>query len=127
MSELKTAVVILSDPSTGTDESVGRVLNGLAAAWDYGQVGEALVIFQGTGTRWPEKLQEAGHPVHALYQAVRDKIAVVASGGCSIAFGAKDSVADAGIETISNNKAPGTPGVASLRELTEQGYRVLTF
>ncbi|MBG6106009.1 hypothetical protein [Micromonospora vinacea] len=32
----------------------------------------------------------------------RDKIAITASGGCSIAVGAKDSVVDAGIEAISN-------------------------
>ncbi|GAA2716587.1 DsrE family protein [Actinoplanes palleronii] len=127
MSETKTAIVILSDPAPGAEESVGRVLNALATAWDYGQHGEALVLFQGAGTRWPEQLQDTAHPAHAVYQAVREKVAVVASGGCSIAFGAQDSVAAAGIETVSSNQAPGTPGVASLRELTDQGYRVLTF
>lgn len=48
----KTAVVVLSDPSTGSDEALGRVFDALATAWEFAQGdSEALVLFQGTGTR----------------------------------------------------------------------------
>ncbi|MCR6487862.1 hypothetical protein M8542_34050 [Amycolatopsis sp. OK19-0408] len=123
----KTAVVVLSDPSTGTEEALGRVFNALATAWEFAQGGEALVLFQGAGTRWPAVLADAAHPAHELYTAVKKQVATVASGGCATVFGATQGVEDEDIKQISQNQAPGTPGVASIRELVQSGYSVLTF
>ncbi|WP_436535975.1 hypothetical protein [Actinoplanes sp. HUAS TT8] len=123
----KTAVVVLSDPSTGTDEALGRVFDALAAAWEYAQDGEALVLFQGTGTRWPAVLADPAHPAHELYQAVKEQVATVASSGCTTVFGASKGIESEGIKQIGQNQAPGTPGVASFRELEKDGYRILTF
>lgn len=124
----KTAVVVLSDPSTGSDEALRRVFDALATAWEFAQGdSEALVLFQGTGTRWPAVLADPGHPAHELYTAVKEQVATVASSGCTTVFGANKGIEDEGIKQIGQNQAPGTPGVASIRELVESGYRVLTF
>ncbi|MEU3642868.1 hypothetical protein AB0E59_05735 [Lentzea sp. NPDC034063] len=123
----KTAVVVLSDPSTGTEEALGRVFNALAAAWEFAQGGEALVLFQGAGTRWPAVLADAAHPAHELYTAVKKQVATVASGGCAVVFGATEGVEAEGIKQVSQNQAPGTNGVGSIGELVRSGYQVLTF
>ncbi|MFC4533596.1 hypothetical protein [Sphaerisporangium dianthi] len=123
----KTAVVVLSDPSTGTDEALGRVFDALATAWEFAQDGEALVLFQGTGTRWPAVLADPAHPAHELYAAVKKQVATVASSGCTTVFGANEGIEGEGIKQIGQNQAPGTPGVASIRELVHDGYRILTF
>ncbi|UOZ05432.1 MULTISPECIES: hypothetical protein [unclassified Amycolatopsis] len=123
----KTAVVVLSDPSTGTDEALGRVFDALATAWEFAQGGEALVLFQGTGTRWPAVLADPAHPAHELYTAVKKQVATVASSGCTTVFGATAGIEAEEIKQIGQNQAPGTPGVASIRELVESGYQVLTF
>ena len=34
---MKSAIVILSDPKSGSEESLGRVFNALAAAYDFKQ------------------------------------------------------------------------------------------
>ena len=60
---MKTAIIILSDPKGESEESLGRVFNGLAAAYDYKSAGkEVSILFQGAGTRWPEVLQKENHP-----------------------------------------------------------------
>ncbi|MFJ1764806.1 hypothetical protein ACIOD2_31085 [Amycolatopsis sp. NPDC088138] len=123
----KTAVVVLSDPSTGTDEALGRVFDALATAWEFAQAGEALVLFQGTGTRWPAVLADSAHPAHELYTAVKKQVATVASSGCTTVFGATEGIEAEEIKQVGQNLAPGTPGVASIRELVESGYQVLTF
>lgn len=123
----KTAVVVLSDPSTGTDEALGRVFDALATAWEFAQEGEALVLFQGTGTRWPAVLADSAHPAHELYTAVKEQVATVASSGCTTVFGANEGIEAEGIKQIGQNQAPGTPGVASIRELVKSGYQILTF
>ncbi|HEX6346824.1 hypothetical protein [Umezawaea sp.] len=123
----KTAVVVLSDPSTGTDEALGRVVNALAAAREFAQGGEALVLFQGAGTRWPAVPADPAHPAHELHTAMRQQVATVASGGCATAFGATGGVEAEDVKQVSQNQAPGTAGVASIGELVRSGYHVLTF
>jgi hypothetical protein len=50
----KAAIVVLSDPKSGSqEEALGRVFNALAAAYDFKQRGDDVsVLFQGAGTRW---------------------------------------------------------------------------
>lgn len=122
MSE-KTAVVIFSDPKTGTEEALGRVFNGLAAACDFKAAGEDVkIIFQGAGTRWIEQLQKPDHMLHALYTAVEDKIEGV-SCGCVDAFGANAS----GFDLVTDNKVPGTSGLSSFVKLRKEGFNTLIF
>ena len=48
---MKAAIIILSDPKSGSEESLGRVFNALAAAYDFKQRGDEVTVrFQGTGT-----------------------------------------------------------------------------
>lgn len=119
----KTAIVVLSDPKAGSDESLGRVFNALGVAYDCKTIGEDVVIlFQGAGSRWPEELQKEDHPVHALYKSVEDKIKGV-SAGCANVFGADA----AGFDLISENQVPGTSGLPSFVKLQNEGFTVITF
>lgn len=120
---MKTAIIILSDPRSGTDEAFGRAFNALAAAYDCKTAGQNVaVLFQGTGTRWPEELAKPEHGLHQLFQAVHDTVAGV-SAGCVEAFGAHPS----GFDLVTDNRVPGTAGLPSLVKLHAEGYQVLTF
>ena len=78
---MKTTIVVLSDPKSGSEESLGRLFNALAAAYDFKTAGEEVgILFQGAGTRWPEVLREENHPVHALFKAVEDRVQGISSG-----------------------------------------------
>jgi hypothetical protein len=124
---MKSAIVILSDPKSGSEEALGRVVNALAAAYDFKQKGdEVSILFQAAGTRWPAELDKSGHPAHALYEAVKDKVAGV-SCGCSDVFGARADAEKSGYDLLTENAVPGTSGFPSLRRLTSEGYSILTF
>jgi DsrE/DsrF-like family len=119
----KTAIVVFSDPKTGSEEALGRVFNGLAAAFDFKEAGEEVkIIFQGAGTRWPETLQKEDHMLHTLYKGVEGKIEGV-SCGCVDAFGANAS----GFDLVTDNQVPGTSGLSSFVKLKKEGYNVLIF
>ncbi len=124
---MKAAIVVLSDPKSGSEESLGRVFNALAAAYDFKQQGDEVTVrFQGTGTRWIGELSKAEHPAHELFEAVKDTVAGV-SCGCADVFGANEEAEKSGFELIKDNPIPGTSGLASLRKLAADGYTVLTF
>lgn len=124
---MKTAIVVLSDPKSGTEEALGRVFNALAAAYDFKQSGdEVSVLFQGAGSRWIGELTKTEHPAHKLFEAIKDKVAGV-SCGCADVFGARESVTASGYDLITDNQVPGTTGLPSFQKLTKEGYTVLTF
>ena len=124
---MKTAIVILSDPKSGSEEALGRLFNGLAAAYEYKQRGqEVTVLFQGAGTRWAGELVKKDHPAYALFVAVKDKVAGV-SCGCADVFGAREGAEACGLDLITDNPIPQTSGVASLARLTAEGYTIITF
>lgn len=124
---MKAAIVVLSDPKSGTEEALGRVFNALASAYDFKQGGdEVTVLFQGAGSRWIGELTKADHPAHKLFEAVKDLVAGV-SCGCADVFGARESVVASGFELITDNQVPGTTGLPSLQKLIKDGYTVLTF
>ncbi|MFZ4875068.1 DsrE family protein [Janthinobacterium sp. Mn2066] len=123
---MKAAIIILSDPKAG-EEALGRLFNGLAAAYDFKQQGAQVgIYFQGAGTRWPGVLAESSHPVHALYQAVQDKIVGV-SCGCADVFGAREEAEKTGYALITDNQVPGTSGLPSIARIAADGYTVFTF
>lgn len=119
----KTAIIVLSDPKVGTDEATGRLLNALAAAYDFKTAGEDVkILFHGTATRWPEQLQNEAHPGNKIYTLVEDKIEGV-SAACSEVWGANPS----GLDLITGNNIPGTAGLPSLVKLKKEGYSILIF
>lgn len=123
---MKVAIIVLSDPNNGED-ALGRVFNALAAAYDFRQQGdEVSVLFQGAGTRWIGKLNESNHPVHELFNAVKDTVAGV-SCGCAEVFGATEEIEKSGFDFIKDNAVPGTAGLPSLRTLAAEGNTILTF
>ena len=124
---MKAAIVVLSDPKSGSEESLGRLFNALASAYDFKQRGdEVTVLFQGAGTRWIGEVGKADHPAHDLFEAVKDTVAGV-SCGCADVFGATQEAENSGFGLIKDNPVPGTSGLPSLRKLTAEGYTVLTF
>jgi len=123
---MKAAIIILSDPKSG-EESLGRVFNALAVAYDYKQHGdEVTVLFQGTGTRWISELSKADHPVHGLFDAVKDSVAGV-SCGCAEVFGATEEIEQSAFEFIKDNAVPNTAGLPSLHKLALDGYSIFNF
>ena len=123
----KAAIVILSDPSSGSEEALGRVFNALASAYEFRSQGdEVSIIFAGAGTRWLGELVKPEHPAHALFLEVQGSIAG-ASCGCADAFGASEAVERSGFDFIRENPVPETTGLPSLRNLARDGYTVLTF
>lgn len=123
----KAVVVVLSDPKAGSEESLGRLFNALAAVYDFKQRGaEVQLLFQGAGTRWAGELVNSEHPAYELFAAVKDKVAGV-SCGCADVFGAQEGVAASGFDLITENAVPNTSGLPSLARLTDEGYAVLTF
>jgi hypothetical protein len=123
----KTAVIVLSDPKSGSEEALGRLFNALAAVYDFKQQGlEVRLLFQGAGTRWAGELVNTGHPAYELFAAVKDKVSGV-SCGCADVFGAHDGAAACGLDLITDNRIPNTSGLPSLARLTAEGFNILTF
>jgi len=124
---LKTAIVLLADPKSGSDEALGRLFNALAAAYDFKRQNMPVTLFfQGAGTRWAGELANREHPAYQLFAAVKDTVAGVSS-GCADVFGAHDGTAACGLDLIAENAVPGTSGLPSLARLVSEGYSVLTF
>ena len=124
---MKAAIVVLSDPKGGSEESLGRVFNALASAYEFKQQGDDVtILFQGAGTRWAGELNKKSHPAHELFESVRDRVAGV-SCACAEVFGATTDAERNGFDLIKENPVPATSGLPSLRNLSKEGYTVLTF
>ena len=96
----KAAVIVLSDPKTGSEESLGRLFNALAAVYDFKERGDDVqLLFQSAGTRWAGELVNKEHPAHELFAAVKDKVAGV-SCGCADVFGAREGATACGLDLL---------------------------
>jgi hypothetical protein len=123
---MKAAIVVISDPKGG-EEALGRVFNALAATLDFKRSKTPVrLVFQGTGTRWPAALADAAHPAHGLYEAVKGEVAG-ASNTCAMVFGARDELVRREVPLLSDNRVPGTDGLASLAGLALEGYQLFIF
>jgi hypothetical protein len=123
----KTAVVVFSDPSSESEEALGRLFNALFVTYELREKGqEVALIFQGAGTRWPAVLVKPDHPANPLYDAVTDKVAGVC-GGCADVFGATADVEATGLPLVHEKAIPGTSGILDLSRYLDDGYRLLTF
>ena len=124
---MKAAIIILSDPKSGSEDALGRVFNALATAYDFKQGGdEVTVLFQGAGTRWIAEHSNPTHPVYELFETVKDTVAGV-SCGCAEVFGATEEIEKSAFDLITDNAVPGTSGLPSLRKLAAEGHTILTF
>ena len=124
---MKTAIVVMSDPKSGSEEALGRVFNALALASECKDKGDDVaVVFNGAGTRWPDELVKLSHPAHSLYEAVRD-VVTGASCACAEVFGATESVLSSGVPIVKDNKLAGTEGLLSLRRYLTEGWSVVIF
>lgn len=124
---MKTAIIIMSDPKSGSEEALGRVFNALALAAESKQKGdEVAVVFNGAGTRWPAELTKLAHPANGLYNSVRD-VVQGASCGCADVFGAKNGVEACGVPLKKDNALAGTSGLLSLRRYVADGWQTIVF
>ena len=123
---MKTAILIISNPDAG-DEALARLFNGLVLASEAKAKGdETEVAFIGTGTRWPEKLTQLGHPANELYNGVRELV-VGASRSCAQHWGASAGVEAAGVALIAESTVPGPPRGLSVRRYLAEGWQTLVF
>ena len=124
---MKTAIVILTDPKSASQEALTRTLNALAVADECRRSGDELEIaFVGTGTRWPAELSQLSHPANPLYDRVREHV-VGASRSCAMRNEAVEGLEAAGVPLVDDNQVEGTAGVLSMRRYLAEGWSVLTF
>lgn len=124
---MKNAIIILSDPKSGSDEALTRMFNALAMADECKREGDELeIVFAGAGTRWPAELNQLAHPAHARYDRVRDHVAG-ASRACAAFNQATVGVETAGLRLLDDNAAPGGIGGVSLRRYYAEGWNVTVF
>jgi hypothetical protein len=124
---MKTAIIIISDPESKSDEANGRAFNALSLARESLKAGDEVEInFIGAGTRWPGELSKVGHPFNQLYNSVREAVKA-GSCGCAAAFGATESMKACGVPEARDNAITGTPGLLSVRNYLKEGWHTLTF
>ena len=122
-----TAIVVFSDPKSGGEEALGRLFNALFLTLELKDGGRDVdLIFQGAGARWPEEVAKLAHPAHALFQAVRDKVAGVC-GGCADVFGATGGAEACDLPLVRERSIPGTTGILDLSRYLDRGWRLVTF
>ncbi len=123
----KTAIVVFSDPNSGSEEALGRLFNALFLTLELKDKDrDVALIFQGAGTRWPAVVTKPDHPAYALYYAVADKVAGVC-GECADVFGATAGALATGLPIVRERAVPGTTGIIDLSRYLDGGYRLLTF
>jgi DsrE/DsrF-like family len=123
----KTAIVLFSDPKSGSEEALGRLFNAMFLTLELKEKGQNVeLIFQGAGARWPAEVTQPTHPAHALYHLVADKVAGVC-GGCADVFGATEAAEATGVPLVRERQIPGTSGILDLSRYLDQGYRLVTF
>lgn len=124
---INTAIVVFSDPIHGGEEALGRLFNAMFLTLELKEKGQPVeLLFQGTGTRWPNEIGQPAHPAHQLFQAVADRVAGIC-GGCADVFGATEGATATGIPLIRERAISGTSGIADLSKYLDEGARILTF
>lgn len=120
-------VVILSNPQSNEEDSLGRVFNALVLAADLKERNQSVqIFFQGAGTRWIQKLEDKSHPAHPLYALLKNEI-IGASKACSCVFGAQEEIVKAGVHLVEEFNIPGLGGATSLAKRWIEGDKIITF
>ena len=116
----KACFVLLAD--TDTHEAMGRMLNALTGAKELIDNGdEAVVVFDGAGTKWVPELEAEDHRYHRLYVELQPHFAG-ACAYCATAFGVKDQIENSSVKLLSDYR-----GHPSLHTYLTQGYQIITF
>ncbi len=116
----KVAVLVLAGRETRADEA--RIANALTSVNEFKEAGdEVTLIFSGAGTQWISELSNSDHPLSNAFDMVRDKVAGACS-ECAASFGVKEELQASNFPLIEEYK-----GHPSLKRLTSEGYRVITF
>lgn len=116
----KFAVILQAD--TDRHEGMARAVHALLYSLEMKRAGYPVVlIFDGAGTGWAEKLRDPKHPLHARYEEVKKAgVTEVVCDFCSGAFGVKDS--------LKKENAPFAAefeGHPSILKWVKQGYKVI--
>lgn len=124
---MKTAIFIMTDPNSSSDDATSRLLNALGYADESKRNGDELaIVFAGAGTRWPQELSKLTHPANTRYNTLREYVRG-ASRGCAMFNNATEGLQAAGVALINDNMIPDTPGVASFRRYYAEGWNVSIF
>lgn len=116
---VKAAMLVLAGTDTHAD--LGRLTNALAAAKEFQEAGDdVVVIFDGAGTQWVPELEDESHTAHALYRSVVDRVKVCDF--CAGAFHVSEEVDESEVERVDEFE-----GHPSVRDLVVDGYEVVTF
>lgn len=114
------AILVLADSESHAD--MGRVTNALETAKEAQEAGDdVVIIFDGAGTTWIEKLTDADYPLNDLYRAVEPSVAGVCS-YCADAFDVGETIDETDVERLEEFE-----GHPSVRGLVADGYDVITF
>lgn len=123
----KTAILILSDPKSQSEEALGRLFNALFLAFELiEKQREVAIIFQGAGARWPAELVKTDHPAHALFAATRSAVTAIC-GGCADVFGATEDARKTGLKLDYAYALPGTSGLHDVSAYFDEGYSIVAF
>jgi hypothetical protein len=123
---VKAAIVVLSDPKSNCEETLGRVFNALTSAYEFKRNGDDVTIFfQDNGSGWTDELTKSEHPAHGIFEAVKDKVAAVTLGRATVETSAR--VAKHEFRLIKDGGVLEKPGPPTLQSLLVQGYAILTF
>ena len=116
----RAAVMLFADRET--PEGTGRMANALTTVSEFKEAGDdAILIFDGAGTRWVPRLADPEFKYHRLFEDVRDHVQG-ACVYCARAYGVKDEIEAVGVALMDEYK-----GHPSIRDLMDRGYQVITF
>ncbi len=116
----KAAVILFADTETSGD--TGRMANALTTVKEFKDAGDdAVLLFDGAGTRWVPQLADESNKYHGMLQDIRDQVQG-ACVYCARAYGVKHAIEQAGIPLLDEYK-----GHPSVRDLMADGRQVITF
>ena len=120
MNHVQGSMIVFAD--TDTAEGLGRAVNAPTTAKEFRDAGdEALIVFDGAGTKWAAELSDPEHEYHQLLEDAQELV----EGACayrSSAFGVREQIEQSPVPLL--DEYDGHP---SLRRLISDGYEVVTF
>ena len=114
------AIILQAD--SDRHEGLARALHALLYARELKESGaDVVLIFDGAGTTWAEKLQDPQHKLHPMYEGLKkDRVVQIVCDFCSGAFKVKDKIRDPQLALISEYE-----GHPSVVKWAKQGYQLI--
>jgi hypothetical protein len=104
------------------EKETGRAVHGLLYAEEiHSAGGKVKLIFDGEGTTWVRRFEDASHPFNPLYKKVKALGVIEACEHCAEAFGVKEDIKSAGLASAKDNE-----GHASIAKLISDEYLIIT-